>query len=326
MHLIAPYFPKEIKTNFDVNKKVQSLIGAMYESERHNQPCFRAEGNIFNLDIPFKNLSSNAERVAVAYSAGKDSMWNLWWAQEKYGAENVLVVHVSGLNKGVGSREAEYVRKQQQEFGFPYLKIINLLNDSKNSGHKVMRSRDIFLAGIIIPSALEFGASKIITEGFEDVDETELFSGKEENMACFNKILDEIGIPVQVAWRNQGEMECVKDLFLHRPGWMPHVSNCFAPPCYLVSLRRNWQKKFPGFPLYDSQCGFCIKCRIINLGRILWDSAIRDVKTEDVIAYLKDTAGWINANRARLIDMIEGSFLNTFKKACEKYEFEAPIK
>ena len=185
-----------------------------------------------------------------------------------------------------------------------------------------MRSRDMFLAGVITSPALEFGASQIITEGFAEEKETDPFSGQAKYMRYFNRILSSLGIPVQVTWRDKEEMDIVKDLLDNCPDWLPHVYNCFAAPCYTPNLRRAWAKRAPTFPLYDSQCGSCVKCRITNVARVLYDPTMETVKEKDIKIFLENTGKWIRTNRIRLAELIEGSFLRDFKAACKKFDVQ----
>ena len=319
MHMVAPYLPKTIETNFTIPRPVQDLVRAMYLFEKGGKPKFVTSAGSKSL----KSSNKPNGRVAIAYSAGKDSMWNLWWAIEKYGPDNVLVVHIRNLNRNNGSNEVKHVLNQQKQFCFKHLEVIELKNGSLNTGYATMRSRDMFLAGVVIPVALEFGASKIITEGFADTKPTEPFTGHESNMRYFNQILRELKIPVQVTWRNRDEMLTIKDLYKNRPEWMPHVCNCFCIPCYQNFFKRAWQKRSPFFPLYESQCGACVKCRITNIARILYDPTIQKVKQEDVRAFLKNTDAWIRSKRHGLSYMIEGPFMRDFATACKRYDVPA---
>lgn len=320
MHLIAPYLPNVVSANFPVSEPMKNLIGAMYRSENHKPPTLKTPKCVVRFSAP----KTDANKVAVTYSAGKDSLWNMWWAQERFGTENILAIHINGLNRANASQERKYAEQQRVKLGFNNFTVINLHNGSRSRGYGVMRSRDIFLVGITIPYALAFGASKIVIEGFAETQPTEPFSGQADNMRFFNRILRELGIYVSAAWRNRQEMDVVQDLFKHRPEWVPHVCNCFSAPCYQPNIRRYWQRNAPTFTLYDSQCGSCVKCRIINLGRILYDPQITAVNTEDIQTFLKNTANWIRINRERLSDMIEGSFTRDFKRACKQYNLSLP--
>lgn len=321
MHLIAPYLPEKISTDFVVAKKFKKLIGAMYKSEKQELPSFKTE---IAPDPQFSFPPTNPNKVIIAYSAGKDSMWNLWWAQKKYGPKNVLAVHISGLNKGNALQEVKYTKKQQKKIGFQ-LKTIDLLNSSRNTGNVVMRSREIFLTGIIIPIALEFNASKIITERFTGnvEDPSNYFASCKENMVYFNKILKSFRVPVQISWRSdRKELEVTRDLIKYRPDWFCHMCNCYVIPVHQSSLRNSWKSRAPtlGNVMYDSQCGSCAKCRIINLIRILYDPAIKNVKKKDIQTYLKDTLRWTMKKGDKLLaDWVDKDFLEYLNKAIKKY-------
>lgn len=321
MHLIAAYLPEKISTDFAVARKLKELIGAMYESEKQELPSFKTE---VVSDIKFSFPRVNPDKVVVAYSAGKDSMWNLWWAQKKYGPENVLAVHINGLNKGNACQEFKYTKKQQEKIGFQ-LKTIDLLNSSRNPSKTIMRSREIFLNGIIIPIALEFGTSKIITERFTGniEDPSNYFASCKENIVYFNKILKSLCVPVQISWRgDRKELEVTKDLIKYRPEWFRHVCNCYVIPVHQSSLRSSWKSRAPtlGNIMYDSQCGSCAKCRTINLIRILYDPTMKNVNKKDIQTYLKDTLRWAMRKGDKLLaDWVDKDFLEYLNKTIKKY-------
>lgn len=318
VHLLIPHDPKTVQCNFGISGQTRTLLKEMYGWEKRKLPNIESPLFVPQFDIP----RTHDGKVAIAYSGGKDSMWNLWWASEKYGMENVLLIHVKNLNPGQNSEEAKYTERQFKEFGVKNHTIIELSNGSQNNGFAVMRSCDVFLAGISVPVALMFGASRILIEGFAEETDDEYFTGSSSNMRFFNKILKAWHIPVQVAWRNRKEMDCVKDLYHNRPEWMPYVCNCFTRICYKIPHQKRCREKFPTLPPYDSQCGFCIKCRIINIGRILHSP--EKIAIQDSIAYLESTRKWIPTKWATHRDMIEGSFLRDFKRACKKYNLPTP--
>ncbi|MEX1061668.1 MAG: hypothetical protein WEC39_00965 [Patescibacteria group bacterium] len=320
MHLLAPYFPKVVETDFLVQPLFRNLIGEMYKSCNHPAPEFITPLGGFGFGI-FPDTS--AKKVVIAYSGGKDSMWNLWWAQEKYGRDNVLAVHIRGLNQGQQREEANYVLKQALAFRFP-LNVLDLLNSSRNWGPAVMRSRDIFLTGLLVPLALDFGAGKIITEERLAGDPKSHFTSGSESFAFFNYILKYMRVPVKVTWRYLKKYHPVRDLYLNRPDWMPLVCNCFSVSYRKVALRKHWNGEngqgglAPTLKLYDSQCGSCFKCRPVNLGRILYDPNTK-VSRDDARAFLLSTARWIEASKGKWADIIDSSFKQDFKLACRRY-------
>ncbi|OHA04477.1 MAG: hypothetical protein A2934_00780 [Candidatus Sungbacteria bacterium RIFCSPLOWO2_01_FULL_47_10] len=317
LHLLSDEFPHRVRTNFLVDAEIKSIIDAMYASMKKRPPVFAVP----NDHRHFRTYPrTNPERVAIAYSGGKDSMWNLMRAEKQYGMDNVLVIHIHGLNKGAGSEELAYTKLQQEKIGFRNLKVISIKNSAGVGGHNVMRSRDIFLAGIAIPEALAFGASKIMIEGFSETSPDEPFSGQEKNMIFFNHVLGRLHIPVRIDWENKNEMDVMKELVLERPEWVTYVCNCFLNPLFRRGQRPRWHTYAPSFPLLDSQCGSCVKCRITNLGRLLYDPAMAAVKKEDVEYFLKSCVLWYQKKIQTHADMIAGSFRRELITALEKYD------
>lgn len=321
MHAVAPYLPKVISTDFGIVKQVQRLIAEMYRSLGKKPPEFRGPDR----RTCFVLGPTDSKKAVVAYSGGKDGMRHMDWAMEEFGPENVMAVHISGLNPGNTSGERDFSARQAKAFGFWHFRMIDLLNGCPNIGYAVMRSRDMFIVALLAPLALEFGASKIIIEGFAEVSRTEPFTGQESNMIAFNKILRELRIPVQAFWRNDEEMDVVRELFIRRPDWMPLVHNCFTTPNRKAHHReKTWKRLFPHFPLYESQCGLCVKCRIINLGRILWEESeemkkLRKDNRDEVVSYLERTAKWVRDKWKTHHDMIGGSFLTHFRVVARLY-------
>lgn len=323
MHLVAPYFPDSIVMNWTMPEQIIVLLEKMYEYHGKELSCtdrpIDVPENFFPLPADKIRAVSDTKAV-VAYSAGKDSMWNLWWALERYGPDNVLVVHTRGLNRNNGSNELKWTLKQQKKFGFKHLHVIELLNASENTGYATMVSRDMFLTGIMVPLAVDFGAAHIITEGFAEEAELEPFTGHAPNMVYFNKVLKDLGLPVQVIWRDRAEMDIVKDLYEHKPEWMPYVCNCFTIPCRQPNFARLFAKRCPSIKLYKSQCGSCVKCRIIILGRLLYGRRPWEVfRVNDVRAFLKNTDQWMRATDEHHTDMLTPSFMRDYAQACKMY-------
>jgi 7-cyano-7-deazaguanine synthase in queuosine biosynthesis len=313
-HLVAPHLPRSIVSEFHLARPVIRLIDKLYASEGEPAPyvvCPTTKAK----EINFK---TSASRAVISYSAGKDSLWNLWWAQEKYGKDNVLAVHISGLNRSNASDETKYAIRQSKKLGFR-LEVPILHNGYAGKGHKVMRSRDMFMVGLLLPYALKFGASNIIIEGFGEVADDELFTGQEHNMISFNGMLSKLGINVKVGWKNRKEMDVVKDLYVNKPDWISEVCNCFSPSNYKLFLHNSWKKRAPSIQLYDSQCGSCVKCRIINIGRILYDQNLMATE-KDILYYIKSTEKWYLEHLSTHDDMICGSFLDSLKKAAKEHD------
>lgn len=327
MHLVAPYLPERIDTDFAIHPGIAKLIDEMYASCGHAAPRMFRSGHYSFAENLFTPISP---RIVVAASAGKDSLHNVMLAHERCGQIGTMVAHISGLNRNNASEERKYSRLQAKALDLPYYREVDLLNSSTNSGYATMRSRDLFLAGLLVPIALEFGASRIMTEGFAEAKPNEPFSGQQQTMEKFNGVLRSMNIPVAVTWENRPEMDIIRELYHKRPSWMPHMCNCFQVPYRKPGIQRSWKRRTPSLPLYRSQCGSCVKCRITNVARILYD---RDLKRKatlaDIAFYLADTAKWTKSRmkprgkgkrrQGSLADMLEGSYMRDLDRALEGY-------
>lgn len=324
MYIISPYFPKKITTDFYVPLVFQDLISGMYQCEGYEKPTFLlTDHKVAKKPEPyFHENNTNSSRAALTYSGGKDTLWNLDWLAKKLNMENVLAVHFNRINPPVASEELKATLRQQQHIGFP-LHVIDLLNSSKNHGKNIMRSRDMFLVGVTAPLALEFGASNIILEGGfwqKDAPTGEPFTTYQSSWEYFNQILKQIGIPVQASWRNSSGMNAIHDLIKNRPEWFPLVYNCFAPGNHKPERRRKWQKVAPTFPLFETQCGSCVKCRELNIARIAFDPSIQRAKPNDIKTYIADTIRWAKEHKFDLSDILAGAFTEQLDILAKNYE------
>lgn len=313
MHLVAPYLPREILTNFGIPRVMRQLIDDMYQSEKQASPVFISPRNRL---AHFAGLQASSGKAISSHSGGKDSLWNTWRAQNELGRKNVLAVHIGGLNRSNASGERRQSLKQSKKLGFE-IRVVELRNGSVETGFKVMRSRDMFMMGIIIPIALEFGASQIITEGFGEGNAGTQFTGQEKNLLRFSRDLKRLGIPVQVVWKNAKEMDVVRGLAENAPEWLALTHNCFAPECYKIGINASWRRRTPTFVPKRWQCGSCIKCRIIRLAQLAYGK--NGISKKDAILFLKNTASWIPQKWPTHSDMIDGSFLVLFKELAGEY-------
>ncbi len=222
----------------------------------------------------------------------------------------------------MASREREYVLRQSKVFGLE-LSMIEIKNSKSSRGYIMMRSRDFFLTALSIPTAVSHGAGRIILEGGFSAGEEEsgvAFCYRMSAWEAFNKMLARMGLPVEAAWYDgKSEIEKIKDLLEQKPGWLKLVINCLSMPCFVPGIRREILEKVGDFPLYESQCGGCVKCRTVNMARILYDPEIARVKPEVIRAYIKSTITWIKRKGSEIEDIVDESFFEVVKLAAEKY-------
>jgi hypothetical protein len=300
MHLVAPHFPATIRTNFPVYQQTRALIAAMYAFEGQPRPTFCGPTAT---TLPFSTLRRRSGRILVEYSGGKDSMWHQARACDRVGAENVLAVHISGLGQGVASGERKASIAQAKRFGFRHFTIVDLKRSSGEKGVRVLRSAKIFDAAVVLPLALQFGASRIITE---EPGGGPYFTGSYKSMTLFNDFLGDIGIPVRIGWWKRPKNGVVRALINLRPGWLPEVHNCFRRPSWKWSTRRSWLKPTPTFRPFRYACGSCFKCRLTRMGWMLYGP--HHATKEDAIYFIRDTEKWARDRQSTHGDLIEGSF------------------
>lgn len=317
MHIVAPSLPLVIRTNFPVSESVRDFIGRMYVSSGRMKPDFNCPAGE---NKPVIAKLDDAYGALVTFTGGKDSLWNLMRARQEF--ERVLAVHIGGLNQVVASREREYVNRQKAAFGFD-LRVIEIKNGRDSRGYIMMRSRDFFLTALSIPLAVENGASRIILEGGFYVGGEEkgaAFCYQMSAWEAFNKMLSEMGLPVCAAWYDERtEVEKVRDLLQQKPEWLKMVINCLSMPCFVSSIRRELLERVGDFPLYESQCGGCVKCRTVNIARILYDHEMAKVKPEVVRSYVLGTMSWLRRKKNEIGDIVDESFFEAVKLAAEKY-------
>ena len=330
MYLVSPYLPEKITTDFFVPEVFRNLIREMYQCEGHEEPSFLlTDFTLAKQKEPRFTFEDMAEerKTVLTYSGGKDTLWNLDWLARERGLENILGVHIKRINKGVSTEELKASQRQHEQIGFP-LEVVDLLNSSNNTGKKIMRARDMFIVGLAIPYAQKFGASQIFLEGGfykDDSVKNEPFTCYESAWKIFNDTLKTLGIPVEAAWHDSDGMNAVKELAENRPNWLPLIHNCFSPEVYKPERRRKWNKVAPTFPLFESQCGSCVKCRELNIARIAFDPSIKTANPEDIRTYIKDTIRWTKEHRLDMEDFLAGAFSEQLSTLALKYRVEGKL-
>ncbi len=312
MHLVAPHFPKRITTDFPVYPQTRALIAAMYWFEGKRPPKFSSP---YDGGLPFAPFTMDVGRMLVEYSGGKDSMWHQARAIDHLGADNVLAVHISGLGQGVASGERKAAIAQAKRFGFRHFKIVELKRSSKEKGAAVLRSAKIFDAALVLPLAVEFGASRIITE---EPGGGPYFTGSYESMEHFNSFLEDSGIPMQVGWWKRPKGGVVKALIELRPDWLPEVHNCFRQLNWKPGTRRSWRKRTPTFPPFRHACGSCFKCRLTRLGWLLYGP--HRASDKDAIYFIRDSEKWARDRQDDAGDLIGGSFSLYLQRCRRRYK------
>ena len=203
LHLLAGPMPEKVTVDYPLTLGIQHLIKGMYKTENLEPPQLATQINFNNENNDYKTLTpqeiynqqliqQRTDKIVVAFSGGKDSLWNMMWAIEQVGVENVLAVHIEGINKTVASFEAADSRLQADKLGFQ-LEVIKLDNRSSVKNRQVMRSRDMLIMALVAPYAVAFGSSRLVMEGGlmaeADMEPNQPFNYKYWAWQLFNQIL-----------------------------------------------------------------------------------------------------------------------------------------
>lgn len=319
VQLVSREFPLAIEANFPIPMGVRTMIRRMYRWHDMEGPAIEAPRSA---SAPVLAIPTDQSRIALLYSGGCDSLDNLRVLSEQYGPENVLCVWIDGINKGHEFLEQRFIPLQKQKIGMP-LSVVRLRNGSLTGGRKTMRARNMLLAALATPLAAEFGAGAIVTEVQTDAESHRPYSSVPKHMLAFNREMARVGIDIPVTWPKNSTLDRVRTLIEQRPKWLEVMCNCFAEMQFHGQYRAINEKRYATLPLFDSQCGSCIKCRKVTLARILYDPKLRRADSaesqEDVCAFLKQTVVWRRGKRGHAAEMVGGSFLLYLNEALSQY-------
>jgi len=324
-HLIAPYFPKIIETNFGVTDKV--FIDELYKYYGYKPPRLVIVDEIKNSEIAtvdtfrHRRTMRNDERkieIANAHSGGLDSAYRMaGFLREK---KTVMGVHLRNLNSKGNFAEYQASKEQCERWGVPF-ENIRLINNSLNGGFDTMRTRDYLLAIATAVTGYQYGANKVMIEGgmFDDPEKGH-FSEYSEGWKMFNKLIADANLKIEVEGVDPGDVETVgevvrleKELGIEI---LPFIQNCFSAPFQRGFLRKKWFRETPTISQNSSEhwCGSCLKCRRMTLGRLIYqDPRFASVPADEVKYFVKDTYNWLCKYKHNG-DMVSKSFLEHLMK------------
>ncbi len=311
-HLIAPYFPRVIETNFDIS--LDRFLAELYRHYGYQPPRIKRGSGQITLAYAQPTETEFAQIPnASAHSGGLDSVYRLMHFLQN--GENVLAVHLRNLNSKGNFAEAKASQAQCLDWGLPYQQV-RLKNSSGNTNFDTMRTRDLLLALVVALSAKPHRVSKLVIEGGMSSDPTQShFSEYSGAWEMFNQMLLEVGLDLTVEGVDPGDIETVgeiikleKELGLEI---LPLVQNCFSAPFQVPNNRGKWERVAPFLAAKspDHWCGSCHKCRRMTLGRIFYqDPRLSHLPKKEIDVFVADTYEWLKKyphNR----DLVSESFL-----------------
>lgn len=316
-HLIAPYFPKIIETNFGVTDKV--FIDELYKYYGYKPPRLIMSDDVCSVPMAKTHEYPKVE-VANAHSGGLDSAYRMaGLLKEK---KKVMGVHLRNLNTKGNFAEYQASKQQCETWGVPF-ENIRLINNSLNGGFDTMRTRDFLLAIATAVTAYQYGASKVMIEGgmFDDPEKGH-FSENTDAWEMFNNLVAKADLKIKVEGIDPGDVETVgevvkleKDLGIEI---LPLIQNCFSAPFQRGFLRKKWFRDTPVIAQNSSEhwCGSCLKCRRMTMGRLIYkDPRFAEVPQSEVEYFVKDTYNWLKIYKHNG-DMVSESFLKHLASMC----------
>lgn len=311
-HLIAPYFPKVIETNFDIT--YGNFLAELYHHYGYKPPRIQMGSDQI---IPAYPKPTDADFAhipnASAHSGGLDSVYRLVRFLER--GEAVLVVHLRNLNAKGNYAEANASQRQCEAWGLSYNQV-RLKNSSGNYGFDTMRTRDLLLSLLVAVSAKPHGVRRVVIEGGMGSDPKEAhFSEYAPAWEMFNSLLKGLGLDIEVEGVDPGDIETIEEIIRLEKELgldiLPLVQNCFSAPFQVHSNRRKWERLTPVIAKNspDHWCGSCLKCRRMTLGRIYYaDPRLKYLSQGEIDSFVADTFDWMRKyphNR----DLLSGSFV-----------------
>ncbi|HEX9007941.1 MAG TPA: hypothetical protein VF837_01640 [Patescibacteria group bacterium] len=312
-HLIAPYMPEIIETNFGVTST--QFLNELYRHYGFNPPKIKRSSEQIQPQLLTGDLHhQDIVDFASAHSGGLDSAYRLAKLMEE--KRGVVGVHIRNLNAKGNYSEAIASEKQCSEWEIPY-KQIRLLNNSGNFGFDTMRTRDFLLAVLTALAVKPNQVKKIFIEGDMGTDpQKSHFSEYVGGWEIFNKLLKDVGLDMTVEGMDAGDIETVGEVIeLERKlniQIIPLIQNCFSSPFQIPNNRRKWERETPTIAKSSSEhwCGSCLKCRRMTLGRIFYqDPRLSEISEDEIDFFKKDTYIWMK-KYPHSADLITPSFLN----------------
>lgn len=296
-HLIAPYFPEIIETNFGI--EYREFIDELYKFYGYKEPILRNSEERVKILYRTKDEESFSKiSHANAHSGGLDSVFRIvkHWTNN----ESVLAVHLQNLNCRGASNEASASSRQCQEWGVPF-ENVKLINSSESTNFDTMRTRDMFLALVVGISAYKYGVKDVLIEGGMLNDPSKCqFTEYTKAWEMFNKMIESTGLNLEVKGIDPGDIETIGEIlkFERELGIeiLPLIQNCFSSSHQVGNNRRKWERETPRLAESSSYhwCGSCYKCRRMTLGRICYaDPKLGNISQNEINFFVRDTYEWM---------------------------------
>jgi hypothetical protein len=318
----ANYFPKEISLGRPINSNVVEMINLYYKRMGLDNPEISICG-IEYCNIKDKILDNN--KAVIGLSGGKDSVYALVSAIEKYGTDNIIAVNIDSIMKILPIEELESCKVICNKLGVKLVVVPIHYSFKKYRG--IYNGAEIALStALIVPIAFDYGIKNIILGTLKS--EVDVFQVQPPTISetgimidLFNNFLKDINVNIEIKSGVLDTKEPLVYLMKNRPEIMRETVSCMMLSHIYTSHKNRALKKYPDFPFYDRMCGVCPKCMTINVFRLKYEKGLSDILIKkNVYEYCKHIFDTItkkkNNFKPEVIDEMEDILIN----AMEKYE------
>ncbi|MCK9440315.1 MAG: hypothetical protein M0Q13_02725 [Methanothrix sp.] len=278
--IAANYFPKTISFEHNLNDNVIKMINLYYERMSLDYPKILTIG--FDVDfscIKKKELSN--KKAIVALSGGKDSVYALISAINKYGKDNVIAVNINSIMKILPVEELEASKIICDKLGIKLIVVPIHYSFKKYRG--IYNGAEIAMAtALIVPIAFDFGIGNIILgtlESEKDIFQVQppTISETGKMIGLFNKFLENINVDIKISSGVSDTKESLIYLMKNNADIMKETVSCMMLSHIYKSHKNRALSKYPNFPFYNRMCGVCPKCMTINVFRLRYENKLNTI-------------------------------------------------
>lgn len=318
---IAPnYFPKNIVLSRPVHKNIIEMISLYYKRMGLESPDISI-GGIEYCNIREKKMDK--DKVLVGLSGGKDSVYSLVTAVEKYGSNNVVAVNIDSIMRILPKEELEASKDICRMLGVELVIIPIHYSFKKYRG--IYNGAEIAMAtALMVPVAFDYGIRNIVLgtlKNEKDIFDVQAPTISETGtmIALFNNFLSDVGIDIEIYSGVKDTKEPLVYLMSNYPELMGETVSCMMLSHLYTSHKKRAIQKYPDFPFYRRMCGVCPKCMTINVFRMRYEKNIKNILTNrNVYEYCKHVFDTVSRKKNNfkpdIIDEMEDILIETMEK------------
>lgn len=321
----ANYFPKTIYSDKILNGNVVEMINLYYKRMSLDNPCI-TNSNIIDFGTNFfKRKEMHENKAIVALSGGKDSVYALVSAIEKYGKDNVIAIIINSIMRILPVEELESSKKICDILGVKL--VIVPIHYSFKKYRGIYNGAEISMAtALMVPIAFEYGIKNIILGTLKS--EKDIFQVQAPTISetgaiidLFNRFLKDINLDIVVSSGVMDTKESLTYLMKNRPDIMSETVSCMMLSHIYRSHKNRALKKYPNFPFYERMCGVCPKCMTINIFRLRYEEKLKNLCTDkNIYEYCRHVFNVITKHKNNFKPEVIDEMEDILIESMEKYE------